>query len=155
MIRPSLRLAAPLALALLSGCGLGSANLRDDDGQLAPCTGAPRCVSSLSRDPARYIEPIRYPGSLVQARHHLLVVLAERGDARVVEEQLNYLRAEVTTPLLRFIDDLEFVMAPESETVTRIDVRSSSRIGYYDFQTNRLRLEAIRAALRDTPAPTR
>lgn len=42
---------------------------------------------------------------------------------------------------MRYVDDVEFLLDPAR---SRIDVRSSSRIGYYDFQINRERIEDIR-----------
>jgi uncharacterized protein (DUF1499 family) len=46
--------------------------------------------------------------------------------------------------LFGFVDDMEFRM---DEAAGRIDVRSASRTGYYDFGVNRRRVEEIRARI--------
>jgi uncharacterized protein (DUF1499 family) len=55
---------------------------------------------------------------------------------------LGYLHAEFRSALFGFVDDVEFRM---DETAGRIDVRSASRTGYFDFGVNRRRVEEIRA----------
>ncbi len=133
---------AVLSLAL-TGCGLGSANLRQADGRLAPCDGGPHCVSSLESDADRKTEPLRYSGSKEAARKKLTAALATLPRSRIVADQPDYLHAEFTTALMRYVDDVEFVFRKNEPL---IDVRSSSRIGYYDFGANRDRVEAIRVA---------
>ena len=60
---------------------------------------------------------------------------------RVVETEPDYFRAEFTSRILRFVDDLEFLLDPEAQV---IHVRSASRTGYWDFGANRKRVEQIR-----------
>ncbi|MFT6724717.1 MAG: hypothetical protein ACJARN_001584, partial [Arenicella sp.] len=55
-----------------------------------------------------------------------------------------YLHAEYTSRTMRFIDDLELLVSPDTK---RIDVRSASRIGYSDGGVNRTRIESLRADL--------
>jgi len=45
-----------------------------------------------------------------------------------------------STHWLKFVDDVEFYLAPGSQ---KIDVRSASRLGREDFGVNRARMEAI------------
>ena len=54
----------------------------------------------------------------------------------------NYHHAVATSAIMRFKDDIELVY---SKAQNRVDVRSSSRIGYYDFDVNRQRIESLRA----------
>ena len=54
----------------------------------------------------------------------------------------DYLYATYTTPLMRFVDDVEFWLDP---TAPVIHVRSASRIGHGDRGLNRARIEALRA----------
>lgn len=132
------------AILLLSGCGLGTPALRGTDGNLQVCSGPPRCVTSLPNEDADHkVEPIRYAGARDDARQAMLRVLALTPRVEVVTEQPDYVHAEFTTPLSRYVDDVEFVF-PESQPL--IQVRSSSRIGYYDFGANRDRVERLRSA---------
>ena len=50
----------------------------------------------------------------------------------------------MASPWHVYTDDLELLWLPEHK---RVEVRSSSRIGYYDFGVNRERVEALRARL--------
>ena len=113
-------------------------------GQFAPCPDSPNCVSSQSRDVAHYVEPLRYEGSLSHARERLLSVLKSMSGANVVESSSTYVRAEFTSALFRFVDDVEFYF-PGDATV--IHVRSASRVGYYDFGVNRGRVDRIRGLM--------
>lgn len=138
----------PLLLAsalALSGCGIGSATLRTADGRLQVCPDLPHCVSSVEGElPRRRIEPIRYQGNPEDARQALLRVLRAQPRTEIITENSEYIHAEVTTLLSRYVDDLEFTFGPDAGI---IQIRSSSRIGYYDFEANRERLEHIRAGL--------
>lgn len=128
---------------LLSACGLGSPVLRGADGQLAPCPPAPHCVSSLAEGDQQ-IAPLRYADSAVAARERLARTLAGLPNYAVLSNQGDYIHASYTTGLMRYVDDLEFVFP--SGASGRIEVRSSSRLGYYDFGANRAHVEQVRAA---------
>lgn len=132
-----------LAALVLSGCATGSANLITRDGQLAPCE-AHQCVNSLApRDSWRYVPPIRYAGTTDAARNALVRIIAGMEGARIVSQTEDYVHATFTSKLARFVDDLELVFEPGARVV---QVRSASRLGYYDLDVNRERVEAIRAA---------
>jgi uncharacterized protein (DUF1499 family) len=53
------------------------------------------------------------------------------------------LHAEFRSAIFRFVDDVEFMVDPESQ---RIHARSASRVGYSDMGVNRRRMEEIQAA---------
>ncbi|MGH7588311.1 MAG: DUF1499 domain-containing protein [Gemmatimonadota bacterium] len=63
------------------------------------------------------------------------------------------IRAEARTPRLGFVDDVRIRARPLSGGGTRVDVRSTSRVGIYDFGTNARRIRAYleRLALRASP----
>jgi uncharacterized protein (DUF1499 family) len=56
----------------------------------------------------------------------------------------HYVHAKFTSRLFRFVDDVEFCI---DDDLRIIHVRSSSRVGYFDFGVNRRRIERIRAKL--------
>ena len=62
----------------------------------------------------------------------------------IVEEKDGYLHATATSAMMGFVDDFEFVLRADKN---EMGMRSSSRIGYYDFNVNRTRLEGVRSAL--------
>ena len=71
------------------------------------------------------------------------IVQATAG-AAVVKGEPDYLYAQYTTPLMKYVDDVEFWFDPANAVV---QVRSASRIGKSDLGANRKRVEALRAAL--------
>lgn len=129
-----------LPALMLAACGMGSASLRGADGQLQPC-GARHCVSSLSDDPVYAIEPLQYHGTRSVAHATLLGALNGMPGVAVVTDTPDYVHATATTALMRYVDDMEFVLAPDAAL---IQLRSSSRLGYSDLGANRQRIEALR-----------
>ena len=63
------------------------------------------------------------------------------------------IRAEARTSRLGFVDDVRIRARPLSGGGTRVDIRSTSRVGIYDFGTNARRIRAYleRLALRASP----
>lgn len=131
-----------LTLALFSLLARKPANLGVTGGKLAPCPSSPNCVCSQTADPLHRIEPLTYKGSPAEARARLKEVLAGFPRVRIATESDNYLHAEFTSLLFRFVDDVEFLIEPGGT----IQVRSASRAGRSDLGVNRARMEAIRRA---------
>jgi len=92
-------------------------------------------------DADHFIDPIAYHGSLQEAKARIMQVLTSLPRTRIVEEDPTYLRAESTSLIFRFTDDLDFAF---DETQKVIHVRSASRVGTSDFGANRKRVETIR-----------
>ncbi len=116
-------------------------------GRLAPCKRSPNCVSSQadqSTDPRHFVAPLGFRGSPAAAWAALKDIVRDAERARIVREEPGYLRAEFTSRVLGFVDDVEFLLEPTAQV---IHVRSASRLGYGDFGVNRSRVEAIRRAL--------
>ena len=111
---------------------------------LSPCPSSPNCVSTLaaSNDEQHAIAPYRYRKSRAAAKEVLKATVAKLPRTKLVEEEETYLHYEFTSRLLRFVDDVEFLLDDESKT---IHFRSASRVGYGDFSVNRHRMEEIRA----------
>jgi len=120
-------------------------NLGPREGRLAPCGKAPNCVCSHAGDPPHAIAPLEFSGTAAQAFERLERLIASLPRTRIVTRTGNYLHVDFTTPLLRFTDDVEFLL---DEQAGVIHVRSASRIGHSDLGTNRRRVEAIRERFR-------
>ena len=60
-------------------------------------------------------------------------------------ETPDYLHAECTSLLFRFVDDVEFLVAGDEKL---IHIRSAARVGRSDLGVNRDRVEKIRQAFR-------
>lgn len=111
------------------------------EGRLLPCPSSPNCVCSQDPDPRHRVEPIPFQGSVAEARSRLLSLVAALDRVQLVEVGERYLRAEVRSPVLRFVDDLEILIDP---TAGLIHLRSAARTGYWDLGVNRRRAEELR-----------
>ncbi|WP_411820658.1 DUF1499 domain-containing protein [Hyphococcus formosus] len=107
------------------------------DGALAPCPSSPNCVSSeKNADEAHRVAP--FPIDVWEALPELI---GKEGGV-VVAINDNYIASELSSPLMKYVDDVEFRKAEDF-----VHVRSASRVGHSDLGTNRKRVEALRAAL--------
>ncbi len=135
-------------LLLLAGCaGTPPDNLGVRDGRLAPCPPSPNCVSSQATDDGHRVAPLRYTDSRDAAQARLREIIESSPRARVVTAQPGYLRAEFTSRIPRFVDDVEFWFPREP----LVHVRSASRLGHSDFGVNRARVEEIRSRYEVAP----
>jgi len=116
-------------------------NLGVKEGRLARCRRSPNCVSSQADpgDKEHYIAPIAFSGTMEKLRR----AIAELPLATIVVAKDDYLYAEFRTPILRFVDDVEFLKLDDV-----LHVRSASRLGRRDFKANRNRVEQLRALIR-------
>jgi len=117
--------------------------------RVAPCGDRPNCVSSRESRPDFRVEPLEFTGSPEDAFARVRAAVEALPRTRVVVAEADYLHAECTTALFRFVDDLELELASDSSAEGGvIHVRSASREGYSDLGVNRKRVERLRAALR-------
>jgi len=126
---------------IMFGCsGKRPADLGLKAGVLRPCPSSPNCVSSEPGTPADKLVAA-FPAPSGRAD---LVRLAEvvRGWPRteIITETPDYLHAESTSLLLRFVDDVEFRF---DSSAMLIHVRSASRLGESDLGVNRKRVEGL------------
>ena len=133
------------SLISLTGCAGARPDLGINNGALTPCPKTPNCVNSQAIGGKQYIQPIRYTGTQKEARNRLLQVLDSIKRTNILTARENYIRAETTSALFRFVDDMEFYLPEEQADETLIHIRSASRIGSFDFGVNRKRIERIRS----------
>jgi uncharacterized protein (DUF1499 family) len=113
-------------------------------GRLSPCPPRANCVSSYSRGRVHGMAPLPGSGGRDASMGLLRQVLAAERGTRIVDDRPDYIRAEVTTALWRFVDDVEFLW---DEQAGVIHFRSASRVGRSDLGANRRRMERIAAKL--------
>ncbi|MGE0252858.1 MAG: DUF1499 domain-containing protein [Dongiaceae bacterium] len=131
-----------LGLVSAAACAGPSADFIER-GQLAPCPSSPNCVSSLATDDGHRIAPLAIPGDAAAQMAALLAVVGDMPRTEIQVQTDNYLWVVFTSRLLRFRDDVEFLLGPGGA----VQVRSASRLGYSDLGVNRARVETIRARL--------
>lgn len=133
------------SLLLLTGCAETVSKLGIDNGQFKECPTTPNCVNSQAKDKKHFIEPIITTGSPLEAKRHILNILKDLKRSKIKVAEDNYIRAEFTSRIFRFVDDVEFYF-PDTKSKKRIiHVRSASRIGHSDLGVNRKRIEQIRS----------
>ncbi|WP_264982835.1 DUF1499 domain-containing protein [Pseudodesulfovibrio portus] len=114
-------------------------NLGVADHRLSDCPDSKNCVSSQTTRKVNFIEPLPMQGTVAEVVQRLREAIEDMGGA-VVETNGGYIRAEFSSSFWRFTDDLECLY---SEKDGLVHVRSASRVGYFDFNANRNRLEIL------------
>jgi uncharacterized protein (DUF1499 family) len=110
------------------------------ESMIRPCPNKPNCVSSLSQEGPRTMDPIRYQGSAEDVRQRLLKIILTFPRSTVVRNSVIYLSAEFRSAIFSFVDDVEFVF---DDAAKLIHYRSTSRLGFYYFGVNRRRIQTI------------
>lgn len=118
-------------------------NLGVVEGRLRPCPESPNCVCSFDTDREHSIPPLTFSDSPEAAMERLRQTVKAMPRTRLVVDAAGYLHVEFRSLILRFVDDVEFLVDAETRM---IHVRSASRLGYSDLGVNRRRIEAIRKA---------
>lgn len=116
-------------------------NLGVREGRLRPCPASPNCVCSFDTDPEHGTAPLRFSDPPEVALQRLRMVIAAMPRAKIRGDDGRYLHAEFRSLILRFVDDVEFLLDAEAGV---IHVRSASRLGYSDLGVNRSRVENLR-----------
>lgn len=119
------------------------------EGELLPCPPSPNCVStqaSPEEDSEHHVDPIVYTDDRMKTQLLIESYMLGKGNAHLVSSSLGYVHFEVKSPLIGYIDDVEFYL-PAADSV--VHIRSASRIGYSDFGVNRERVRQIQSLLVD------
>jgi uncharacterized protein (DUF1499 family) len=107
---------------------------------LAPCPDSPNCVSTEARDPAKRMDPIPCTGPPERVVDRLVEIVERMPGGRVVRREGAHVKAEFTSSLFRFVDDVDLVVDGEAGVIR---FRSASRTGYWDLGANRKRMERL------------
>ena len=135
-----------LSMFLTGFASMGPTPTGLKDGKLEPCPDAPHCVSTQSANPEQFIEPLAYPAGAGKEvlMEKLLTHVESMKRTKVVSATDQYLYFQVSSLIMRFKDDVEVYFDDQARL---IHFRSSSRLGYYDFEVNRRRVEALKGFL--------
>ena len=100
---------------------------------LQPCVQISHCVREEFD-----VENINQPFEVIKQ------IIIKTPRTVVVENDGDYLHAEVTSRIMKYIDDLEVSYIPENNQIV---IRSESRVGEGDFGVNKKRVELIKNQL--------
>lgn len=118
-----------------------------ENGRLSKCPDSPNCVCSQDDRESHHIEPLKYRGDGDAAFARLEEVLKSWPRTKIITQTDNYMHVEFTTPVLRFVDDGEFLLMKDEQA---IHLRSASRVGHSDLGKNRERMQKLRAAFTES-----
>ncbi|KAL1809292.1 hypothetical protein ACET3Z_026282 [Daucus carota] len=123
---------------------------------LALCPATKNCISTSENesDFTHYAPPWNYnpeegrgskkPVSKEAAMEELLQVIKstkpDKFTPRIVEQKDDYIHVEYESPILGFVDDVEFWFPPGKKSV--VQYRSASRLGNFDFDVNKKRIKS-------------
>ncbi|MDH5408783.1 MAG: DUF1499 domain-containing protein [Gammaproteobacteria bacterium] len=110
--------------------------------QLQACPSSPNCVCSEFSAGDAYINPLEYSIARKDVWQDIKTVIKSTG-GEILQGDEQYLHAIYVTPLMRYVDDVEFRLDMDHHV---IHIRSASRVGRSDMGANRKRVERIRAA---------
>lgn len=116
-------------------------NLGVVNGRLADGPNKPNWVCSQASGKKHQVAPLLFDGDPASAVQRLRDTVEAMSGTALIEAGKHYLYFEFATPLMGFVDDVEFYCDGEV-----IHVRSASRLGYSDLGANRKRVEAVRKA---------
>ena len=135
--------------------GRAPADLGVKQGKLKGLPSTPNSVSSQAdlypdHPQRKYssIAPLALRGDGPTTVTKLKGVVQGMPGAKLIRSAPDYLYVQYTTPLLKYVDDVEFWFNPATSVV---EVRSASRLGESDLGANRKRIEGVRAALAAAP----
>lgn len=149
-------IALAVLVAVLAGqLGLFRGDKPDDlgvhDGKLKPPSSTPNSVTSQAalypdhpQQSYASIPPLTVHGDGESTLTLIKNIVETTAGAEIIESRADYLYAQFTTPIMKFVDDTEFWYEPTQDL---IHVRSASRLGKSDLGTNRKRIETIRKQL--------
>ena len=146
---------AAAALVAVGQLGYLQGNPPDDlgvkDGKLKRPSKTENSVSSQAGLWANHpmqayaeIKPLRVQGDGAATMAKVAAALKAMPRTEIVSQDANYIYARATTAVLKFTDDVEFMLDAKAGVV---HVRSASRLGRKDFGVNRARIESVRAAV--------
>ena len=98
--------------------------------ELKPCIQISHCVRE-ELDMENIVEPFEEVKQIIENTPR----------TKIVENDGDYLHAEVTSRIMKYVDDLEVSYVPENN---RIVIRSESRVGDGDFGVNKKRVDLIK-----------
>lgn len=114
-----------------------------NEGKLAPCKSKPNCVSSFDKRDSYYMSSLDLRMSESEIIDKIIILLKERTDVEVITVEEGYIHAVFTTNLMKFKDDVEFLVKKNT-----VHFRSESRVGYSDWGVNKKRIEEFKAYLK-------
>lgn len=121
----------------------GGINKKEGEYLLADCPNTLNCQSSEASRKAQQVERFVVTKDPSQSIATLAGIVDSVKGMNVVKYDEKYLYATATTPIMQYVDDIEFLLSDDRKSV---QIRSASRLGKSDFGANKKRVDALREA---------
>ena len=127
--------------------------VNQDPPEFSDTSTNPNFVSSKSQISDRYVDPILLPEDIdANSAFKMILDLAEKQKGwKLVNSADQWAHFECSTQWMNFIDDLAIKLSSKEEKLWVIDIKSASRLGYSDLQTNRKRIENFKELIWNLP----
>ncbi len=112
------------------------------------CPATPNCVSTEATTESQRMAAIPFRDTPDEAQARARAALLAEARTAIVAEEPGVLRAESTSRIFRFVDDVIVVIDADARVFR---FRSASRVGKSDLGVNRKRMTRIAARLADAP----
>lgn len=116
---------------------------KEGQSSLADCPDTPNCQGSESSRQSQQVDRFAVTKDPSQSISTLAKLVEGMKGMEVVQFDGKYLHATATTSLMQYVDDIEFLLSDDSQS---IQIRSASRMGKSDLGANAKRIELLRAA---------
>lgn len=122
---------------------VGGVTVKQGESLLADCPSTPNCQCSEASRASQQADRFPVTSDPSQSIATLARVVEQIPGMTVVQLDQRYLYATATSPLMQYVDDVEFLLSDDNQS---IQVRSASRLGKSDLGANGKRVDAIREA---------
>ncbi|MDP1857424.1 MAG: DUF1499 domain-containing protein [Gemmatimonadaceae bacterium] len=136
-------------LALFAACHGTPRTLAEPGSPLQPCPSSPNCVSTEALDTLHAMPAVSFSGTPERAQSIAHAALLSEPRTRITLDLPGYLRAEATSRIFCFVDDVEIVV---DATASPFRFRSASRVREGDMGVNRARMQRVSDRLRSAVA---
>ena len=140
MIRPTsitTKIILVATILFFSGCSKPPM-VPENSRSLSPCGNLPNCVNSESGRGLQSSKPVK---ANPEQWAMLKAWIRQQKDWQIIVEDESFIQAVVSTPVMKFKDDIQLLYLAESNL---IHLRSSSRLGLSDLGANANRVEKLR-----------
>lgn len=110
---------------------------------LADCPDIPNCQCSEASRESQQVDRFVVTKDPSQSIAILAGIVESIPGMEVVQFDETYLHATATSRLMRYVDDIEFLLSDDKQS---LQVRSASRLGKSDLGANAKRIEGMRIA---------
>jgi uncharacterized protein (DUF1499 family) len=116
------------------------------DPQLKECPDSPNCVSTLTQQKDKKMDPIPFELDPREIKKVIKDVVEGFPRTNLESESSHYLHYTFKSKIFGFTDDVEFLIDAEKKL---IHYRSASRTGYSDMGVNKKRMTEIEKGIKN------